>query len=325
MPEHPPSCPRCGYDQSGVMASWTDSCPLHGTCSECGLGFEWRNILNPLFTLPPWSFEHAPAWSLSALARTAVRTLMPQNLWSQLRMEHPIHARRLIELAVLGAVFIHFLTLTGPFVLWSVGEWLNTGVLMASQVGLSRLIVSNYWPYHTGLDEYFYPSWPSPGAWPGFMDPWPGLAWIWWAVMPFTFLLLPITLRRCRVRGVHLFRIGAYSLVFAALAVLVSTRMSMLLMGCVQVCEGGLGRGGWSMSSQTAGAIDFWSKKIFYTLSPTATGILIAVFWSFAAGRYLKLPRPWLVGFTLVLLGGLGAVLIASFVPGYMTDLFKNT
>lgn len=239
-------------------------------------------------------------------------------------MEHPINTRRLVWLAILGTFFVHVLTLTGPFVLWYVGEWLGTGTPMASQVGLARLIVNNFWPYKVGLAEYLYPFWPSPVAWPGLMDRWPGLVWMWWAVMPFTFLLLPTTLRRCRVRGVHLARIGAYSLVFAALAVLLSTRMSMFLMSCVQICQGGFGRGTWSMSWQTADVIDQWTRRISYTLSPIATGILVAIFWSCAAGRYLKLPKPWLVGFTLSLLGGLGAVLVAFLWPGYLMALFKN-
>ena len=30
-------CPRCGYDQRGMVESWTLQCPLTGECAECGL------------------------------------------------------------------------------------------------------------------------------------------------------------------------------------------------------------------------------------------------------------------------------------------------
>ena len=37
----PAKCPRCGYDLRGAIATWTEQCPLHGTCAGCGLQFAW--------------------------------------------------------------------------------------------------------------------------------------------------------------------------------------------------------------------------------------------------------------------------------------------
>ena len=34
-------CPRCGYDLSGEIATWTEACPVRGLCTECGLEFAW--------------------------------------------------------------------------------------------------------------------------------------------------------------------------------------------------------------------------------------------------------------------------------------------
>ena len=55
------SCPRCGYDLAGVVESWNHaeslSCPLNGTCSECGLGFEWADVFRSKDTekpMTPW-------------------------------------------------------------------------------------------------------------------------------------------------------------------------------------------------------------------------------------------------------------------------------
>ena len=51
-----PTCPRCGYDLSGIVASWKDACPLTGICSECVLEFQCRYLLDPRFKIKPWFF-----------------------------------------------------------------------------------------------------------------------------------------------------------------------------------------------------------------------------------------------------------------------------
>ena len=103
----PTRCPRCGYDQRGVMASWAESCPLLGVCSECGLAIDWAEILNPRFALPGWCVEASapvsrfPAQSL----RTLIITHIPWKLWRQLKMTHASNGRRLFaHLVMLGLV-----------------------------------------------------------------------------------------------------------------------------------------------------------------------------------------------------------------------------
>jgi hypothetical protein len=57
------SCPRCGYDQAGEIARWEvadpPACPLHGQCTECGLGLEWRLVMRPELQVPLWFIETA--------------------------------------------------------------------------------------------------------------------------------------------------------------------------------------------------------------------------------------------------------------------------
>jgi hypothetical protein len=66
-------CPRCGYDQSGVVARWQagESCPLASPCSECGFEIIWRNVFRPTLERVPWLFEHArgPVRSFIAVNR----------------------------------------------------------------------------------------------------------------------------------------------------------------------------------------------------------------------------------------------------------------
>ncbi len=51
VPPRPPDshrgilCPTCGYDLRGTMGDWSRACPLRGVCSECGLQFEWAEMI----------------------------------------------------------------------------------------------------------------------------------------------------------------------------------------------------------------------------------------------------------------------------------------
>lgn len=89
-PPRIPSCPRCNYDLSGSINAWTDSCPLAGTCSECGLPFHWHDIFNADRLIIPGFVEHA-----RGLLRTLVWawvtwawTLWPAIFWRKVRIEH---------------------------------------------------------------------------------------------------------------------------------------------------------------------------------------------------------------------------------------------
>ena len=39
------ACPRCGYDLRGALETWKRKCPINGVCTECGLKFEWGELL----------------------------------------------------------------------------------------------------------------------------------------------------------------------------------------------------------------------------------------------------------------------------------------
>lgn len=88
-----PQCPRCGYDQSGETARWSDQCPLEGLCSECGLAFEWANAFNPDRERLKGFFEHTRGLVRSFLAawRTWWWALLPWRFWKRVRLEHRIY------------------------------------------------------------------------------------------------------------------------------------------------------------------------------------------------------------------------------------------
>jgi hypothetical protein len=113
-PEHdapPAPCPRCGYSQRGLIESWGETCPLAGTCTECGLRFTWSEVLRPDLHVPRWCVEYAPRrwWLLPPIRTTVLRSAWPWWFWRSMKMSHAVRPGRLalftlmLLLALLGA------------------------------------------------------------------------------------------------------------------------------------------------------------------------------------------------------------------------------
>src|SRR6185369_9522742 len=84
-------CPRCGYDQSGAIGAWARAepaqCPLAGLCTECGLAFVWRDLLNPVHARQDRAIEHARQGLALAFARSLWCAVRPWAIWGWVRME----------------------------------------------------------------------------------------------------------------------------------------------------------------------------------------------------------------------------------------------
>jgi len=94
-----PSCPRCGYDQSGEIARWNDSAAPptpRGTCVECGLNFEWIDVLDPSRRNLPGFFEHSRGFMnfFASAWQTWSWTVLPWRFWSRVQMHHDVRAKR---------------------------------------------------------------------------------------------------------------------------------------------------------------------------------------------------------------------------------------
>lgn len=95
-----PACPRCGYDLSGLVASWTDECPLRERCSECGQEFESARVMRPERYQVRWLFEHAPdkSFGLGRAWMTWRRLWRPSRFWARdggVRLDTQVVPRRL--------------------------------------------------------------------------------------------------------------------------------------------------------------------------------------------------------------------------------------
>jgi hypothetical protein len=110
----PPHCPRCGYDLRGTIGAWRATCPMQGTCNECGLEFAWGDLFAAERGRPLWCVEYSlPGRVFRGCAGTLFRSFWPWAFWRQLRMEHAIRWRRItayIAIVFLLPVFLIYLT-----------------------------------------------------------------------------------------------------------------------------------------------------------------------------------------------------------------------
>ncbi len=306
-------CPRCGYDVRGqIRADWeTDAWPLQGRCSECGLEFAWGSVI--LDADHPWLFENN--WRVHPVrrfARTWKALLRPARFWRTVELHHPIHFRMLcfqLILVTVPALLIRFLFL-----------------LYCQYARPAFYALPDY--VHDCLD--LYPNWWATGrqdtilsqsrkALAGLGDsivqsPFAVPLIEWCFLLFFVMFLLPITMKKTKIRNAHLLRVMYYSLIlFVPLVVLAETcSWAIYWMLCTT-----------SYTNEIAAVFEGIPRSIgtpiawvWESLSPSRSvtvrheapmigldliaGVLVILFWWNAFVRYLKLPQPRLT-FALLL------------------------
>jgi len=294
------ACPRCGYDQRGVIDSWTEACPLTGTCAECGLAFEWAELLGPTRRLPSWCVEYGLGTRsfLARWCRTLQMVQWPWTFWSTLRISHEARWGRVAVCLLLTAValllafdvcygvflagYAHQPTNLAPAfgIVYTPASW--SEILTAAAVpGADIVILTTPWTVHTSgqlFQDY----------WMGLITPLV-LALAHQMLCPAGFLLLPQSRRIAKVRWSHVFRITAYGALLP-LPLLVLTWVKGALWGI----------GFW----QPIPSLTVWSERLAWLLMLWYPFLLI-VWWSTATGRYLRMAHSWGVGLAVVVLATL--------------------
>lgn len=104
-----PRCPRCGYNLRGAVESWIESCPIQGACAECGLQFEWGDLLNIKRKRPRWCVEYGRSFQASMMrsVATLALTAWPPAFWGSLQMWHEPRWRRVGVYIALLFVFVY--------------------------------------------------------------------------------------------------------------------------------------------------------------------------------------------------------------------------
>ena len=107
-------CPKCGYDQSGEIATWQTQCPMTGVCPECGLGFDWADVFDPGRVHLAWYVEHTERKidMLKRSPKTFWFLLVPNRFWKRVTVTSPIYTTRLwSSFAILTIMCYLFVTL----------------------------------------------------------------------------------------------------------------------------------------------------------------------------------------------------------------------
>jgi len=208
-----PTCPRCGYDLIGVAKSWTDRCPLDGTCSECGLEYRWVDVMRPERHTLPGYFEHARWLAPLCFFRTLLWTLRPARFWQRVELHHRVIPRRLVlfvlllivppyaaGIAAVSAAFVSFFR------------------SMGRPLGFSEYSEILVFPIHSDWGGWFFNWW----------LPYQVAATALSFAFPVLLFALPATRSAIKVRAVHVLRAGAIGAAWAFPAVWVSTAVTAL-------------------------------------------------------------------------------------------------
>jgi hypothetical protein len=304
-------CPRCGYDQRGVISTWLESCPMQGTCAECGLNIEWAEILSAKLKRPHWCLEYAESLR-DGVGRTVASigtVFLPWLMWRSLKMSHPPRIRRLLLVIIMFAATFALLAYLSARI--------NASAQMYYRFARQPNCTVNVGFWTVCAQSVFSPwSHQSPGTvtFRGMVRPYPSpseysitaftiMRQYWWitkgplqrdalaplpycvlllAIFPLGFLILPRTRRKAKVRWIHLLRIWLYGLFW-----LIAPVSALLI------------------ANHLAGWDENWSVRMyvcFTALVYVGTPLFIMLFWQAAVRRYLRMPHSVGVAF------GVGAI-----------------
>ena len=225
-------CPLCDYDLRAVTEP---------RCPECGYAFTWKELSDPALRLHPYAFEHHPERNVSSFRQTLLAGLRPWRFWRTLFPTQPSRPRRLVLYWVLCAIAIH-----APLALqyarqavryqWNAHDSRARYAKMpieAIRDWYAPWVLKNYGSVQNYHDTEL-PLWPSPRAawqtWRHMRYAWPPiwaagvlLSWPW---LTFGALMVfQVSMRRVRLRPIHVLRCVVYSgdlAVWAALAGLIA-------------------------------------------------------------------------------------------------------
>jgi hypothetical protein len=229
---HTPICPKCGYDQSGEIATWETCCPVDGVCSECGLDMHWANVMRPELGQVSWYVEHAQSFTVfvGRSIRTPWHLLIPHRFWKQLDPSKPVSITRLIVWAVLLILAVHTLVgVPNGYNAWIRSNW--TGVDFPTyyqqhgNYAIAEMIFDGLcYPYFDALPRAYSHKWSLhieqgwSGGWMEYLIAAimtaTGMLIAWVAIM----LAIPKTRQLAKLRRVHVFRAIIISLVVITLS-----------------------------------------------------------------------------------------------------------
>lgn len=210
-------CPLCEYNLRGVSRP---------RCPECGYRFEWEELLDADLRVPPFLYENHIGHRTRAFFRTLRAGLRPYRFWSTLRASHPVRTDRLCAYAILQWIvplLIFLVTLTSYLGQQSLRNWRARQIERATlakpeYARVAQSVIRQYGSMENYLDAV-YPVTPWKalrqfgrplGLVRSFMTI-PVVIWAWPLLTAGAFCLFEISMKRARIRRVHVLRCVAYS------------------------------------------------------------------------------------------------------------------
>lgn len=289
------ACPRCGYDLSGVVDSWTEQCPVQGVCSECGLEFGWKFVLNETFRTDPLFVETATLRLRSAWFVTSVRALNPRRFWKWVKMEYRFRPARIAWCVAA----------------WSAAFWLiGSIVLMAANLGAFHAfgaLAPQWWGWSAGTSKevVIFALWPDAYGWevaPFFFIQTAAFT-LWMTLMPLMYLILGDTLAKAKARWFHVARIAGYQFI-AVIPYWLGTILVSQIEQWVETIQNRLVN-----PSPLAFMLLNTAAPIFVVIAHLTALIVpplwIAGWWGLASRHYLRIRHAWLVAIVLTATTGL--------------------
>ena len=234
MPPKPvtPICPKCGYDQSGDIASWKNQCPTAGTCSECGLEFQWANIFDPTRTHLAWYTEHTRSLFklITKTPATLLNLILPHRFWRAADITKATHPWRLVFWVIFTMVMTHLLvSIPNGINIWYDQNWNQRTILQHYQMygayGIADVIFDGIaYPYYHALPEPYTHKW-SLYFERGWSDAWYETFFevinfqlgflLFWLLILFA---IPTTKKQTKIRHAHVIRAAALSVLIVFLS-----------------------------------------------------------------------------------------------------------
>jgi len=313
-------CPRCDYELDGVIAAFTDQCPLQGTCSECGMEFEWANLLRADRRQLPWLFEHT-RHPVRGVLGTLWKSLFPGRFWNAVQMWHVPRVGRLwLYVALCGGVFLLLVSMLMAAI--DIGVYYVAGGFVVRGI---RTTSPEYWwqvveqliLYPFAHEEWWGAAWSVKGMSlnTDFMLMPIGCFWGMNLSWPVMMLLLSDSRLEAKVKRTHVLRGWAYSLWWG---MVITIMLLVLRTGILatDICDSM----GWTwMKMQLINARNWgWQVLLSYDIAyGIALTLVLALYvwtarwWWVVIVRYWRFSRPGLVYWLLFAVS-----LLALLIPG---------
>lgn len=295
LPDRVLRCPRCGYNLRGEADTWQTSWPISGLCTECGLAFDWRELLSMKIRMARWCVEYAgsPSRLIVNSAKTLLRSLWPFYFWKQIELADDIRPRRLVAYVALVTVLLYAIMAgSHGIIVWHQVALLNQNAMAA---GTAPVVLS--WSDYVAVCllpwlDVTVASW---GATSAYL--WAthgqtivvglGLMLAMHASCAAAYVVLPVSRRVARVRWIHIVRIAMYG----AVPIMLIAALEMI--GTVLIT---VGNETWPLLALNVVVVVM-----------IATGFaffpVLFIWWSTASGRYVRMQYPWAIGASVTVLG----------------------